>query len=162
MYINGPTSLELGQTAAYAAIGSYGSREEDITARVTWRSLTPGVLEVQADGVVIARGLGEGMFSASLDSKTVNSWINVRPPGTFVFGGYVMNEAGAILLDASVTVIDERGEIWSTYTGWDAGYYFVGLKGRLRITVSSPGYVTQRKEVDLTSNLQLNFTLKEE
>ena len=79
-----PGTAELrGAVARQQMIATEGVGEAscDRTRQVTWRSETPGVVDVDHDGVVHPRGDGDGVIVATFDGREARATFRVRATG---------------------------------------------------------------------------------
>ena len=158
----------LNNGARFAKTGSYdmGLPKLDIPINVlTWELSLPDRLEVkQFSGNAFAAELLPGAAEeilASLDDVTDEQSIvraqnevdisNIQPGQ---IGGLVLDPMGAVIPNASVTVVNKQtNATWSTRSDSE-GRWLVSsaLPGPSRITVESPGFKNTQYDLDVAAN----------
>ena len=158
----------LNNGARFAKTGSYdmGLPKLDIPINVlTWELSLPDRLEVkQFSGNAFAAELLPGAAEeilASLDDVTDEQSIvraqnevdisNIQPGQ---IGGLVLDPLGAVIANASVTVVNKQtNATWSTRSDSE-GRWLVSsaLPGPSRITVESPGFKNTQYDLDVAAN----------
>ena len=159
--VEGPGSVPPGQTAEYTATASFADGStRDVTKEVVWRvepgccADSPGpVLTVSVEGVVTALRAGEAFVSASLATRRSSRNVLVLPAGTFRHHGFV-DDGGVPVSGATVIVTEGVAAGLSTTTEPNGNYRLYGVAGPTDIAVSKPGYVEQKQELTVTSNIQ--------
>jgi uncharacterized protein YjdB len=74
-------NIILGTLNQFTAIGTYSDGStQDITASVTWSSSNAGIAAINGSGTAAAFALGSASLSATLDSITGSTSVNVQAP----------------------------------------------------------------------------------
>jgi hypothetical protein len=117
------------------------------------------VLSVSTIGLATGIATGLGFVEVSFGGKTAWLYVTVLPVGTFKLSGFIQ-EAGVPVPGAQVSVSAGSAlGLMSTVDGTSGFYALWGLVGETEIRVTKPGYVEQRKTLQMTSHQSLNFDM---
>ena len=102
--IQGPASIEPGQSAQYTLVERLKDSSTRVVARALWSSSDPGVIQVTSSGLATAQSqAGEVVLSARIYGTTSKE-VLVLPANTFRVIGTVREVDGAPIANARVDV----------------------------------------------------------
>jgi hypothetical protein len=166
--IVGPASIAPGGSAQYSAIQFRSDGSSGPATGVTWSSSQPGLLQVNASGLVTAQPplRGEATLQAELPGtgRRASREILVLPDGTFRLVGTV-TEADATsvpIVGAQVEALAEASISVETFatTGPDGRYALYGVPGDAELRVRKDGYITTSERIQLATHGTRNIQLR--
>ena len=157
--MDAPETVAPGATAQLTvrALKSDGS-SESLTSGVVWTSNRSNVLQVDAQGVVTGRSVGETAVTARYSGRSASRGILVVPTGTYRLSGQVTEE-GVPITSASVTVIAGTGEGLSTVTDNAGSYRLYGVAGSIKLHIKKAGYQNLTQDVHVGGHISITGSM---
>ena len=134
---------------------------QDVSDRVQWRSGDASILQVTPAGLATGVQVGETTVDATYQAdfpRYAVATALVLPSGTFKLSGQI-TEGGLPIVGVSVTVISGIGAGWSTTTGFNGSYKFLGVSGPVRLEAKRDGVLNQIEEVDVIRTMTHDFVM---
>ena len=131
--------------------------ERDVRADATWTSTQPQIATVDA-GVITGRALGRTVIRATYMSRGASLTIVVKPEGTFILSGNIIEPGPVSVGSATVTVL---GGPLNQVTANSFGFYEVfGVSGTVTLRVSKPGYLDETRTLTVTQDQRLDLQIR--
>jgi hypothetical protein len=150
--VSGPTSIEPGERASYAATARYSDgSSQDVTALAMWTAPVGSAIRLTTAGVVLGIRPGEGLLTA-FHEKAGSIRVFVLARGTFKLSGLVSDSSGRVLDGVTVEVLSGTGQGLQATTDGRGHYALYGVAGPVRLRASADGFTTQVHEVVVAAN----------
>jgi hypothetical protein len=161
--LRAPAEMAPGTSAQLKArTVTSGNVTKDVTGLVEWRSSNPPVLTVTADGLATAIAPGEAEIIARYLRRSSTARTFVLPTDTFRLTGRVVNESGAGVGGATITILSGTGAGLTATTDSAGSYALYGIRGALRIEIKRSGYRREIADIDVSAHRTFDLRLAAE
>lgn len=163
--ISGPASVAPGSTAEYAAIAQYSDGStKDVTAEASWTPNNKAQFPIYftTAGIAEAVTYGEQEIGAQYYSTLTLSgsagWTSARltvlavGPGTYKFGGTVLNSRGGVIGGAVIEVLSGTGKGLKATTDSEGRYALFGVAGAIRVRTTAEGFAEDVQDLNVIQN----------
>jgi hypothetical protein len=154
--VSGPTRVAPGEIARYTATADYADgASKDVTETAEWKPTHDQTwLPIYFTGPAVAQGAnrGETNVGAYIGGKVGLLHVLVLDAGTFKLTGVVSESIGGGIPEVAVDVMSGTGAGLHSTTNGRGEYALYGVAGEVRLRASAEGFVTQIRDLVVTSD----------
>lgn len=159
--ITGVTSLTaIGEVSRLTLTARFFSgTTRDVAAASNWRSADSTVVAVTTGGVLTAIAPGRTAVFAQFQGLSVSQAVTVRPTGTFVISGHVVESGNVALFGARVEVVDGAQTGRAAMVDSNGAYELYGVGGAVTLRATKSEYMPVTVSTSIAADRVLDFEL---
>lgn len=159
IHLTAPSEMEPGGSFQLRLILAQGTRAtDDVTSRAQWKSSNPAVVTIGSTGMANALKSGDTTITGTFEARSATMHVLVLPKGTFRVDGTIQESRQGIE-GVTLTVLSGDGTGETATSALNGAYSLFGLRGRVRIGLSKPGFRDATYEIDVTGHMRQDFEM---